>query len=122
MTDEYLWQKGNTLAIRNGRRSSFERRQGEERRSTSDQGIFANLSINRRNEERRNYSFDRRRPKQLSLNEKLMEMAGSMSIGVLCIILGIISIITGLTFFPVAGVALGGVMVMAGLVFIFIPI
>ncbi len=119
--DEYVWQDGNTLAVRDGKRSGAERRGGEERRGNIAKGIFANLTRNRRRSERRMKLENRRKVVQPSIYERIIEIAGSMSVGIFLILLGAISIITGLTFFPFAGVALGIIMVMAGFVFIFVP-
>lgn len=120
MKDEYLWRNKNTLAIRDGQRSGLERRKGTDRRRPIPSGMFANWITNKRDQKRRT-SGDRRRGFQPSLYERLIEMAGSMYIGFILILLGIISIITGITFFPLAGVALGSMMMIAGIIFIIEP-
>ncbi len=122
MADEYVWRQGSEIAVLDGNRSDVNRRTGDNRRGKGVRGVFAVHVINQRKTRERRQTKDRRKSNNFFSRESLIEKAGSLIVGIVILLLGSVSLITGITFFPVAGVLLGLAIAVAGIGFMLLPI
>lgn len=99
-----------------------DRRSGFERRVNNAKGIFANSVKDLRKSERRIKTESERKIMQSNSNAKSVERIISATIGFFLIFIGIISILTDVTFFPLAGTATGVMIAVTGLLFIYAAI